>query len=433
MDWTSVFEEDGDETFLIHQHLTALQQHKQPRTARLVSILYHHQENGEDEDTTHQGQAHEDQDVDSIGGHRLSQITSSYSSLLDAVPLYRRNTINSMDTGGGISKNGASTSSSNNNKPAYTLRALYYLSINYILGVGCLGIPYAFARAGFILCITILLVVSLSSFCTVMWVAEAGERYRMHWKQQQQLQVLQQRQQQKEQDKLLQRQPSSEGTSLLPRNQSATSASSVNDCLVDLDEQEQHHQQHWDRYEVVDLVGFYLGTTHKVIYQISLMALMYIGLLAYSQVFCSAISEIFWGPTAQQQPAVSDGIPQWVFAAMVIPLSCVELDEQISVQSLMAAVRFVAIFIMVFGSILSLILDDSNVLEPHDGTVRSGGPPYWAPAEEETCQMSYSYCFRGFGVAFSTSLFSQLFQHSIPGLLRPLRDSPSRIKKVPVR
>ena len=428
MDWTSVFEEDGDETFLIHQQLTALQQHKQPRMARLVSILYHHPEDGEDEDTTNQGQSHEDQDVDSIGGHRLFQITSSYSSLLDAVPLYRRNTINSMDTAGGFSRNGASTSSSNNN-PAYTLQALYYLSINYILGVGCLGIPYAFARAGFMLCITTLLVVSLSSFCTVMWVAETGERYRTYWKQQQ---ALQQRQQQTQQKKLQQQQPSSEGTSLLSRNQSITSASSVTGCLVDLDDQEQHYHQHWDRYEVVDLVGFYMGATHKVIYQISLMALMYIGLLAYSQVFCSAVSEIFWGSTTQQQPAMSSGIPQLIFAAMVVPLSCVELDEQISVQSLMAAVRFVAIFIMVFGSILSLLLDDSSALEPQDGTDSSGGPPYWAPAEQVSCQMSYTYCFRGFGVAFSTSLFSQLFQHSIPGLLRPLRDSPSRVKKVPV-
>ena len=29
----------------------------------------------------------------------------------------------------------------------------------------------------------------------------------------------------------------------------------------------------------------------------------------------------------------------------------------------------------------------------------------------------------GFGLAFSTTLFSQLFQHSVPGLVRPLADA----------
>ena len=48
-------------------------------------------------------------------------------------------------------------------------------------------------------------------------------------------------------------------------------------------------------------------------------------------------------------------------------------------------------------------------------------PPYFAPSEPEGCRMSYGICVGGFGIAFSTALFSQLFQHSVPGLLRPLK------------
>jgi hypothetical protein len=59
---------------------------------------------------------------------------------------------------------------------SYDLKALYFLSINYILGVGCLGVPYAFARAGFLLCFAILLTVTALSYITVMWVAETGVR-----------------------------------------------------------------------------------------------------------------------------------------------------------------------------------------------------------------------------------------------------------------
>lgn len=367
MDWTSVFEESGDEDFLISKQLTAIPQ--APRLARLVSRLYHPHSHPED---------HGENILD-FSEHRLFQMSSRSS------------------------RNSLGREGSNDINSAYTLQALYYLSINYILGVGCLGIPYAFARAGFLLCISILSVVTLSSYLTVMWVAETGERYHFYCQSK-----MVTRMQQEQQRQSTTTAPSEESP-LVHRNHSN-------------DHQDDDHSAHWDRYEVVDLVGHYLGPAHKVLYQISLMSLMYIGLLAYSQVFCSAVVELIWGPTT---PTVL-GLPQLVFGIMVLPLSCIELDEQISVQSIMAAVRFLAIFIMVFGSILALLLDDSNT------NTTQTGPPYWAPPARDGCQMSYSACVGGFGVAFSTSLFSQLFQHSVPGLLRPLRDQPSKHSKVPV-
>ena len=43
--------------------------------------------------------------------------------------------------------------------------------------------------------------------------------------------------------------------------------------------------------------------------------------------------------------------------------------------------------------------------------------------------MSYVFDFGGFGVMFSTALFSQLFQHSVPGLIRPLPEEEKRKAK----
>lgn len=189
-----------------------------------------------------------------------------------------------------------------------------------------------------------------------------------------------------------------------------------------------------------------------------------IGLLAYSQVFCNSIAAFLPNQT-QGWMAI---IPQLVFGSVVVPLSCMDLDEQVSVQALMAVVRFAAIFIMVAGSVSGLVFDVDNVFRDIDGKVHhyevehehlhehdvtSGilnstssidgdvyihagheyqhSIPYFAPAEKDL--MSYTVCFSGFGVAFSTALFSQLFQHSVPGLLRPLRGQSKRIEKVPVR
>lgn len=337
MDWTSVYVESGEEDLLIplllEEHSTA------PRLARFVSRLYNVTAD-EVEDGTFE-----------VTHHRLFELFESHPS------------------------------------SSYTLMALYFLCINYILGVGCLGVPYAFARAGFLLATLVLIIVTLLSYMTVLWVAESGARLQL---------ILE------EEAKQWQDQEASENTSLMQRRQST-----------------QEHV-HFDeaRYEVVDLVSYYLGSVHKTIYQVALMALMYVGLLAYTQVFCGSIATL-WVDEDRML-----GIPQLIFALMVVPLSCYDLDEQVAIQSLMATVRFLALFIMIGGSVLALWLDD--------GLSKRSLPPYFAPADTEGCHMSYTACFSGFGVAFSTALFSQLFQHSVPGLLRPLHDQPRKIVQAPV-
>jgi amino acid permease len=334
MDWTAVFDETGDEDLVI-PHL--FKEHPtMPRLSRLVNKMYHGKSPSllvDDADT-----------ITHMVDHRLMEMTEGDRS-----------------------------------ESKYSLQALYFLSINYILGVGCLGIPYAFARAGFVLCSLILLTVSILSYVTVMWVAETGVRF--------ELALTQDSEEATEETRLLK---------------------AKNDRSYDA-----------NRYEVLDLISYYLGPWHKLLYQSSLMALMYVGLLAYSQVFCGAI-------TALVNTDFISGVPQLIFGFMVVPLSCMELDEQITAQSIMAYLRFLAIGIMIGGSLLALLIDDSRASgQGH------AHPPYFAPSEPEKCQMSYTTCFSGFGVAFSTALFSQLFQHSIPGLLRPLREQPNLIVQAP--
>ena len=127
MDWTSVYVESGEEELLIprllEQHPTA------PRLSLFVSRRYH---------ATH-GDEHAEDDVE-MTHHRLFELVESHPA------------------------------------SSYTLQALYYLCINFILGVGCLGVPYAYARAGFVLCTVILSTVTVLSYMTVMWVAESGSR-----------------------------------------------------------------------------------------------------------------------------------------------------------------------------------------------------------------------------------------------------------------
>jgi hypothetical protein len=150
-------------------------------------------------------------------------------------------------------------------------------------------------------------------------------------------------------------------------------------------------------------------------YQISLLGLMYGGLLGYSQVFINSfLKQVDHFGSVE----ITSGHAALIFGAIVIPLSCSDLTEQIVVQLAMSIVRFVALMIMIFSALYAIYADpyDSGmVLEPDtflNSTDSLSSPPYLS---------DYSLAdFRGFGIMFSTGVFSQLFQHSVPGLLAPL-------------
>jgi len=168
--------------------------------------------------------------------------------------------------------------------------------------------------------------------------------------------------------------------------------------------------------EVSELVELLLGPFHGALYKFSLLACSYICLLAFTQIFRSSLEAMLLNGDVNEENATF--ISASVFALVVVPLSCMELDEQVSVQTAMAMIRFLALSVMIGGSIIALYLDPyGGVIDEHTS---SSAPqtPYFAPAVEG--EMSYTVMFSGFGLAFSTGLFSFLPPHPVPGLLKPL-------------
>ncbi|KAJ8575046.1 hypothetical protein ON010_g4171 [Phytophthora cinnamomi] len=159
--------------------------------------------------------------------------------------------------------------------------------------------------------------------------------------------------------------------------------------------------------EVTQLCDRFLGPVGSKMYQVSLLGLMYGGLVGYSQVFVNTfltqVDHIGDWELSSVHAAV-------VFACIVVPLSCSDLTEQIYVQLTMSVVRFVALLIMIFSAAYAVYGD------PYDGGAVLKPSPESAPYVSEFSLVDLS----GFGVMFSTGVFSQLFQHSVPGLLAPL-------------
>lgn len=99
---------------------------------------------------------------------------------------------------------------------------------------------------------------------------------------------------------------------------------------------EEEEEEEGGELEVTDLVYEYLGPYGRTTYQGGLMMLTYVGLLAYAQVFNSSFNSQIWRtPSMHASPLL--------FAAIVVPLSCCDLSEQITVQVLMSLLRFLSL------------------------------------------------------------------------------------------
>ena len=331
----------------------------------------------------------------------------------------------------------------------YSPLICYIFTINYILGVGCLGIPYAFLKSGIILGSLLIIVLSAVAYITVMWVAESGHR---------DLEIRQ-----LEDDSLT---PTKGGKSKLkeiiddyespnPKQKSSRSGYGTlkvhSPCNEDTQQNDERvefsslsaliRKESYRRHtysptpsslyahspssskhrgyrfrlpseecaymdilegdgeaEVVELVQRFLGPTAKSAYQIAVMLLMSIGLIAYTQVFVQTIQE-------QLLPRVPNYLSTILFAIIVVPLSCVDLAEQVHIQVVMSVLRFVSLGALVIGTMVAMFVDFDD----------SG---YVADSESDSHMPLYD--MTGFSLMFTTAIFSQLFQHSVPGLIRPL-------------
>ena len=86
----------------------------------------------------------------------------------------------------------------------------------------------------------------------------------------------------------------------------------------------------------------------------------------------------------------------------------------------MAVMRFVSFGLMILASLMGLWLD------PYDGAVGSDASLTESkPLSPYISSVAISD-FSHFGLMFSTALFSQLFQHSVPGLMNPLPETKKK-------
>jgi amino acid permease len=228
----------------------------------------------------------------------------------------------------------------------------YCFSLNYILGVGILGIPHAITRAGITSGVVILAAVSIASYLPVLWIIGAMRVHRS------------------------------------------------------------------EQNEVVDLVQSIMGSKWKLAYKVSVGVYLFGALWSYAAVFGTSMAahipflfnvnngnscDLYTDQSAGCRTLYSIYIA--IFAVIVVPLACKDLKDQKIVQITLSIMRFLTVFFMAGSVILAL----------SSGT-RAKGSQIPKPT------------FDGLIAFLPIAIYSQVFHHSIPGLIRPLKNKESAPK-----
>lgn len=147
---------------------------------------------------------------------------------------------------------------------------------------------------------------------------------------------------------------------------------------------------------------------------------MYIPLWSYSSVVASSLTSIFPLPGLTKglkcdiyqeyipiQCEYAYLIYMAIFMVIVVPISCMDLTEQVVIQAILCVFRFVAVFLMFITSVIVLYKT-----------------PYIPKEGQEAPYISYTTLFNiaGFGTLYPSVVFAQLLHHSVPGLIQPVNN-----------
>lgn len=158
------------------------------------------------------------------------------------------------------------------------------------------------------------------------------------------------------------------------------------------------------KFEVPELCRIFFGNRGTQLYTLFVSFYLYLALWAYTSVFASAL--------AKELPITDSTSKDYflyalIFALLVIPLSCRELKEQVSIQVILAACRIFMVVLMT-ASVLAFGND-------HDD-------PSGIATTTDTQKLTSIPLFNFSGLYRTLPIitYAFIFHHSIPGLSHPV-------------
>eukprot|EP00535_Pseudo-nitzschia_heimii_P009081 CAMPEP_0197191534 /NCGR_PEP_ID=MMETSP1423-20130617/23559_1 /TAXON_ID=476441 /ORGANISM="Pseudo-nitzschia heimii, Strain UNC1101" /LENGTH=604 /DNA_ID=CAMNT_0042644203 /DNA_START=114 /DNA_END=1925 /DNA_ORIENTATION=+ len=364
-------------------------------------------------------------------------------------------------------------------KPAgFSPFVAFCFTINYILGAGFLTLPWAFVQSGLVLSSIMLIVSAVGSdiaknyMLETMSRAEAMLDSKMHWikvDKKAGKRLLLRPPAKLERERLLQTQAQSANTT--PKRpssyknelggneendcegpkgfQKSASSQSLHDALSGTNTHDA--AEIFDRREVVvikpkkyivkdrkfemnALCRVFLGKRGLHAFTLILSLYMCGTLWAYTSVFSSALARAFpifsetdnggidnifhLDLTMGESPeSLNYNFYAIVFACIVVPLSCLELDEQVPLQVVLTACRFLMFFLMIgTAQICAVDMAEIRALK----TVMNATNPEFQDMNFDNNIENFRWS--GIQKTLPILIFANIYHHSIPGLSHPAAD-----------
>ncbi|KAL0486267.1 11 TM domain-containing transmembrane protein [Acrasis kona] len=272
----------------------------------------------------------------------------------------------------------------------------YCFSVNYILGVGVLGVPNAFYQGGIVVGPLALLAVTIFAMMSATWILETMAR-----------------------------------AQAIYSNTTGTNERDASEQLVDSEQDPTDnsnlmvfHITH-RKFEMNELCKMFLGTPGKLLYELCVCLYLYGALWSYGSVFAESMALFIPLPikgwytcdVALDHSSTCNNLYMiyiGIFALMVVPLTCLNLTEQKSLQVVLTIFRYVALGLMIVITAVNIGADPYSRFseQPHITMEPTG--PYKSSFNLAT--------FLGLSILFPTCIYSQILHHSIPGLSQPARN-----------
>lgn len=250
-------------------------------------------------------------------------------------------------------------------------------TVNYLIGTGFLTLPWAFSRGGLLLSTITMVMVVMICNTTKNYILATMARAEVLQNAETSKGELDDRS--KMSSKILKKQtyePTAE--TLMIKNR---------------------------KFEYAELCRIFLGDAGEFAYVCSVTIAILLQLWSYTVVFALAMANIlpiFSGDTNYAIYALA-------FGAVVVPLSCLDLKEQVGFQISLSLCRFLVIYLMI-----RTVMVAAN---DHSGAV------YFTSLVDDSVQGAAKMInWNGFYEMFSVLVYTAMFHNGIPELAEPVRD-----------
>jgi amino acid permease len=182
------------------------------------------------------------------------------------------------------------------------------------------------------------------------------------------------------------------------------------------------------KYEMTELCEIFLGTRGMQLFSLVLAIYLYGSLWAYATVFANSLTANF-----PLDDSYSYNVYLLLFTLCVLPTSCLELAEQVTLQMIYSACRVLMVVFMTSTVAVayyrtgttyqpSSFLDEAETSNPFDPTSSQDSVD---EALASPSSSSSLWKWNGLHIILPIALFANIFHHSIPSLSEPVRNKQS--------